>query len=102
MTNLTDCQHTQIRTWFYDDTREPAGFWSCVSCGTKFEPVNVERDADAERYRYLRNRIAEIVLSGSGPAIGCWIDCENAAEELILLTGDDADAAIDAARRGEA
>lgn len=56
--------------------------------------------ADAERYRYLRNRGADEVLHVSGPAAGCWIDCEIGSEHpypLTLLTGDDADAAIDAA-----
>ena len=62
---MADCQHTQIRTWFFDDTRESAGMWSCVSCGTKFEPVNVERDADAERYRWLRREQVALSLSHS-------------------------------------
>ena len=60
-----------------------------------------ERDAllaDAERYRYLRNRKKDEVFSKSGPDAGCWIDCEDEQQDLVLLTGDDADAAIDAAR----
>lgn len=52
---MSDCQHTRVRSWFFDDTRDPAGFWSCADCGRKFEPVNFERDADAERYRWLRS-----------------------------------------------
>jgi hypothetical protein len=51
---------------------------------------------DAERYRYLRNRCPADVLQMSGVAAGCWIDCE-AGDVLTLLTGEDADAAIDAA-----
>jgi hypothetical protein len=51
---------------------------------------------DAERYRYLRNRNPADVLQTSGDAAGCWIDCE-AGDVLTLLTGEDADAAIDAA-----
>ena len=51
---------------------------------------------DAERYRYLRNRNPRDVLQTAGDAAGCWIDCE-LGEVLTLLTGDDADAAIDAA-----
>jgi hypothetical protein len=51
---------------------------------------------DAERYRYLRNRNPTDVLQTSGDAAGCWIDCD-AEETLTLLTGEDADAAIDAA-----
>lgn len=53
---------------------------------------------DAERYRYLRGRIGETVLSGSGPTAGCWIDSENESGELVLLTGAEADNDIDLAR----
>lgn len=52
---------------------------------------------DAERYRYLRNRDLREVFSKSGEAAGVWIDCEDDMAGLQLLTGDDADAAIDAA-----
>jgi len=51
---------------------------------------------DAERYRYLRNRVPASVIQNIGEYAGCWIDCE-VGETLTLLTGDDADAAIDAA-----
>lgn len=33
------CKHQQIRTWVYEDTKEPSGLWSCVDCGLKFEPI---------------------------------------------------------------
>ena len=55
--------------------------------------------ADAERYRYLRNRNPQEILPVIGPAAGVWIDCDNENGELTLLTGEDADAAIDAATR---
>ena len=51
---------------------------------------------DADRYRYLRDRKPMDVLQTVGSAAGCWIDCE-VGEVLTLLTGDDADAAIDKA-----
>lgn len=54
---------------------------------------------DAERYRYLRNRYGEAVLSGHGPSAGCWIDCEDEEGTLTLLTDREADDAIDMARR---
>lgn len=53
--------------------------------------------ADAERYRYLRNRNRHEVLFLTGPAAGVWIDCDDEKGDLTLLTGVDADAAIDAA-----
>lgn len=52
---------------------------------------------EAERYRYLRNRDPAEVLSKEGKDAGCWIDCEDDMAGLQLLTGDDADTAIDAA-----
>lgn len=70
----------------------------------EIERLRAERDAavkDAERYRYLRNRDRTAVLERRGPSAGCWIDCET-DDDLVLLTGDDADAAIDAARSDEA
>ena len=53
---------------------------------------------DAERYLYLRNRDPEEVLIKNGKLAGVWIDWEDDLSGLQLLTGDDADAAIDAAR----
>jgi hypothetical protein len=53
--------------------------------------------ADAERYRYLRNRNPQEILPVIGNAAGVWIDCDDENGELTLLTGEDADAAIDAA-----
>ena len=34
------CQHKQIRTWIFQDSKQPAGMWSCIDCGLKFEPIN--------------------------------------------------------------
>lgn len=57
---------------------------------------------DAERYRYLRHISRRECLAKNGPEAGCWIDCEDENRTLILLTEEDADAAIDAAiLRGE-
>jgi hypothetical protein len=53
--------------------------------------------ADAERYRYLRNRNPREILRVIGNAAGVWIDCDDEHGVLTLLTGEDADAAIDAA-----
>lgn len=54
-------------------------------------------EKDARRYRYLRDRVPAEVLGQVKSAAGCWIDSENEEGTLVLLTGDDADAAIDAA-----
>jgi len=54
--------------------------------------------ADAERYRYLRSRQAIEVLTGRGPSAGVWCDMENEMGTLVLVTGDDLDAEVDAAR----
>jgi hypothetical protein len=64
----------------------------------KLSDENMKLRVDAERYRYLRNRDAAYVLKTTGPAAECWIDCDGEDGGLCLLTGGDADAAIDAAR----
>ena len=56
----------------------------------------LELRQDALRYRWLRNRPAEVVLSGHGPSAGAWIDCESEDGTLTLLTDEDADKTIDA------
>jgi hypothetical protein len=53
--------------------------------------------ADAERYRYLRSRQALEVLTGRGPSAGVWCDMENEMGTLVLVTGNDLDAEVDAA-----
>ena len=50
---------------------------------------------DAERYQYLRSRVPSEVFAKTGVAAGCWIDCEDGDGTLVLLTGEDADAAVD-------
>jgi hypothetical protein len=52
--------------------------------------------ADAERYRYLRSRQALEVLTGRGPSAGVWCDMENEMGTLVLVTGNDLDAEVDA------
>lgn len=54
--------------------------------------------ADAERYRYLKVRNPEDVFAGRGPGAGVWCDMENEMGTLVLVTGDDLDAEVDAAR----
>lgn len=58
--------------------------------------------ADAQRYRYLRNRLPAEVFGTHGVEAGCWIDCEDENGVLTLVTGDDADAAIDASMGAKA
>ncbi|NDE17376.1 hypothetical protein EBZ80_20840 [bacterium] len=52
---------------------------------------------DAERYHYLRNRVPADVLNGRGPSAGVWCDMDNELGDLVLVTGDDLDAEVDAA-----
>jgi len=58
----------------------------------------LEMAADAERYRYLRDRVHADVLNGRGPDAGVWCDMENEMGTLVLVTGDDLDWEVDAAR----
>ena len=71
---------------------------ACPTINYKRHAAELRRlHADAERYRYLRNRNPQEILPVIGPAAGVWIDCDDENGELTLLTGEDADAAIDAA-----
>ena len=71
---------------------------ACTTISYKTHAAELRRlHADAERYRYLRNRNPQEILPVIGPAAGAWIDCDDENWELTLLTGEDADAAIDAA-----
>ena len=71
---------------------------ACPTISYKTHAAELRRlHADAERYRYLRNRNPQEILPVIGPAAGAWIDCDDENGELTLLTGEDADAAIDAA-----
>ena len=58
----------------------------------------LELRRNAERYLYLRNRVPSEVLGQVKSAAGCWIDAEDSEGVLVLLTGEHADAAVDAAR----
>ena len=35
------CAHEEIKTWYFEDTNQPAGMWSCKSCGHKFVPLKL-------------------------------------------------------------
>jgi hypothetical protein len=35
------CLHEEIKTWYFEDTNQPAGMWSCKSCGHKFVPLRL-------------------------------------------------------------
>lgn len=50
------CRHKYIRTWVFEDTKEPSGLWSCVDCGLKFEPITQRKPLDWEPIReFWRN-----------------------------------------------
>lgn len=36
-TREQECKHERIKTWVFEDTKEPA-MWSCADCGVKFAP----------------------------------------------------------------
>jgi hypothetical protein len=96
---MIECKHGRLTIFHAADDGEPVGLWACAFCGHKFVPLDLALEKDAERYRYLKGRVPSDVLQRSGPDAGCWIDCEvsSGPGSLTLLTGDDADTAIDAA-----
>lgn len=81
-------------------------FGAAVVLAAKVREQHAEIEAlrkDAARYRYLRNRSPAVVLDRFGQEAGVWIDMESDEGRLVLLTGDDADTAVDAAmgKQGE-
>jgi hypothetical protein len=71
----------------------------CVPEIARLRAEIAELRADAERYRWLRNADRRRSLTLTGPEAGVWCDCESDTGELMLLTEDDLDAGIDAARK---
>ena len=57
--------------------------------------------ADVQRYRYLRDIKRRDCLTLTGPDAGVWCDAEDEDRNLMLLTEDDLDQAIDAAMQKE-
>lgn len=107
MNLIEKLRERRVTRWVQSTGRPPKsdGFSRdalCFEAADEIERLTAERDAlrlDAGRYRYLRNRVPAEVLCNRGIAAGCWIDYEDEKGDLILLTRDDADAAIDAAMK---
>lgn len=77
------------------ETRDLAEHWAILAEQRRVELGECRKDA--ERYQYLRNIERRECLDLTGPEAGVWCDAENEMGELLLLTEDDLDAAIDAA-----
>ena len=77
------------------ETRDLAEHWMIIAEQRRVELGECRKDA--ERYQYLRNIERRECLDLTGPEAGVWCDAENEMGELLLLTEDDLDAAIDAA-----
>ena len=52
-----ECRHLHIRTWVGQGDGKPAGLWACAECGHKFVPLDIEREKDAERYRWMLSNV---------------------------------------------
>lgn len=87
---------TCFQEWFSDIDYSDVVQQNLNRLYTALPDIEALRLNDA-RYRYLRNRDPKEVFGKSGKAAGVWIDWEDDMAGLQLLTGDDADAAIDAA-----
>ena len=47
-TREQECKHEHIKTWVFEDTKEPA-MWSCARCGVKFAPEMATLTAGREQ-----------------------------------------------------
>lgn len=84
------CKHARIRSFVFEDTGEPAGLWACADCGHKFEPLNLETEKDAARYRWLRGG------HGSAAAAQHEEAADKGWERVNWLYDEAVDALIDA------
>lgn len=48
------CEHAEIVTYLFADTRKASGLWACKSCQKKFVPLGLEQEKDAARYQKVR------------------------------------------------
>ncbi len=87
---MSECLHTQLKSWVIEETQEPAGMWSCVDCGHKFVPLDLKHEAQAKRYQFLRNDFSPLGLNIDGNH--AWVYRRNA-----MLKGPSLDEAIDIA-----
>ena len=54
VSTLDQCGHPKIQAWKFEDGTS-ASMWSCVVCGRKFEPLDLQQERDAKWYRRLRD-----------------------------------------------
>jgi hypothetical protein len=87
---MSECLHTQLKSWVIEETQEPAGMWSCVDCGHKFVPLDLKQEAQAKRYQFLRTDFSPMGLNIDGNH--AWAYRRNA-----MLKGPSLDEAIDVA-----
>ena len=85
VSTLDQCGHPKIQAWKFEDGTS-ASMWSCVVCGRKFEPLDLQQERDAKRYQWLRRKFA---------IIGTDCGAVFAAMNLPLATYVAPDAAIE-------
>lgn len=97
--NLSDLRALLDKAEMVDDKKITSGMVLRAQTAPSISDVIDEYKKDAERYRYLRNRAKEDVFNNNGKDAGVWIDCTEEDGTLVLITGEDADEAIDLAMK---
>ena len=63
------CKHERIQTWRFDTQQgEPAGMWSCVACGLRFEPPDLALIAERDALLVDVARLTKIIDDAWGEA----------------------------------
>jgi predicted ATPase len=99
--NLSDLRALLDKAEMVDDKKITSGMVLRAQTAPSISDVIDEYKKDAERYRYLRNRAKEDVFNNNGKDAGVWIDCTEEDGTLVLITGEDADEAIDLAMKAK-
>jgi len=92
---MDKCTHINVQSWVFEDGA-PALFWSCVECGHKFAPIDIQQEEDAARYRHMRDNayiFEKHVEADKTPSM--WLRHD------VPTDNDSIDAAIDKAMKAD-
>ena len=85
------CTHRKVTAYSFVDGNQSAGLWACADCGHKFVPLDLRKELDADRYRWLRMNAGSVGFSGF-----MWIWDQKRAKKRLDRAIDEAMAATPA------
>ena len=80
-TREQECKHERIKTWVFEDTKEPA-MWSCAECGLKFAPEMAMLTAGREQGLREAKDVCEAKHANGNRKHTHADECASAIEQL--------------------